>query len=106
MQALGCWELPVLHAAWQSGGLEAVWQEMEAPVDVTEAAVQGMAASRSTRPVMAGVPGHSGVGGAVHVYATGFRASPYADVKPAGNGAGTSGAPRRLWHSSPGSAGG
>ena len=108
MQALGCWELPVLHAAWQSGGLEAVWKEMEVPAglgnDVSEAAVHGMAASRSTRPVMAGVPnGHSGVGGAVHVYATGFRASPYADVKPAGTG---TSAPRRLWHSSPGSAGG
>jgi error-prone DNA polymerase len=108
MQALGCWELPVLHAAWQSGGLEAVWKEMEVPAglgnDVSEAAVHGMAASRSTRPVMAGVPtGHSGVGGAVHVYATGFRASPYADVKPAGTG---TSAPRRLWHSSSGSAGG
>ena len=43
------------------------------------------------------------------VYATGFRASPYADVKPPGDGTGTArgrGAPRRLWHSSPGSAGG
>jgi error-prone DNA polymerase len=125
MQALGCWELPVLHAAWQGGGLDAVWQEMEVPFEVTEAAVQGMAASRSTRPVMTKPPlvgggaGHSGVGGAVHVYATGFRASPYADVKPAGDGTGTSrgrgapakgapskSAPRRLWHSSSGSAGG
>ena len=120
MQALGCWELPVLHAAWQGGGLDAVWQEMEVPFEVTEAAVHGMAASRSTRPVMAKPPlvgggsGHSGVGGAVHVYATGFRASPYADVKPAGDGTGTSrgrgappaSAPRRLWHSSQGSAGG
>jgi error-prone DNA polymerase len=104
MQALGCWELPVLHAAWQSGGLDAVWAEMESPAVVTEEAVHGMAESRSTRPVMVGVPsGHSGVGGAVHVYATGFRASPYADVKPAGEG---TAAPRRLWHSSSGSAGG
>jgi error-prone DNA polymerase len=122
MQALGCWELPVLHAAWQSGGLDAVWQVMNAGSSaagfetVPDLAVHGMAASRSTRPVMTSPPlvgggaGHSGVGGAVHVYATGFRASPYADVKPAGNGAAiarpTSRAPRRLWHSSPGSAGG
>jgi error-prone DNA polymerase len=124
MQALGCWELPVLHGAWQSGGLDAVWQEMELPAgfgdNATEAAAHGMAASRSTRPVMTRPPlvgggaGHSGVGGAVHVYPTGFRASPYADVKPAGDGTGTSRgrgapsspAPRRLWHSSPGSAGG
>ncbi|MCA1713060.1 MAG: DNA polymerase III subunit alpha [Actinobacteria bacterium] len=109
MQALGCWELPVLYSAWQSGGLEGVWEVMDAPALVTQAAVEGMAESRSTRPVMTKPPlvgggaGHSGVGGAVHVYATGFRASPYADVKPAGEGAV---APRRLWHSSSGSAGG
>ena len=62
-------------------------------------------------PLVGGGSGHSGVGGAVHVYATGFRASPYADVKPAGDGTGTSGgrptpsAPRKLWHASPGSSG-
>ena len=125
MQALGCWELPVLHSAWQGGGLDAVWKEMEVPFEVAglrdTAAVHGMAASRSSRPVMTKPPplvgggtGHTGVGGAVHVYATGFRASPYADVKPAGDGTGTARgkgvprapAPRRLWHSSPGSAGG
>ncbi len=117
MQAVGCWELPALHAAWQSGGLDAVWELMATPALVTEAAVQGAAASRSSRPVMTSPPlvgggaGHSGVGGAVHVYATGFRASPYADVKPAGDGVGTSGgrpvpsAPRKLWHASQGSAG-
>ncbi len=117
MQAVGCWELPALHSAWQSGGLDAVWELMATPAMVTEAAVQGAAASRSSRPVMTSPPlvgggaGHSGVGGAVHVYATGFRASPYADVKPAGDGTGTSGgrpvpsAPRKLWHASQGSAG-
>ncbi len=117
MQALGCWELPALHAAWLAGGMAAVLQLMDAPASMSEAAVQGAAASRSSRPVMTSPPlvgggaGHSGVGGAVHVYATGFRASPYADVKPAGNGSGTArgpatpGAPRKLWHSSPGSAG-
>ncbi len=116
MQALGCWELPAVHAAWLEGGLEAVWAFMDAPFLVSEAAVQGAAASRSTRPVMAGPPnhsgvGHSGVGGAVHVYATGFQESPYADIKPAGDGAGTSSgrpvpaAPRKLWHASPGSSG-
>ena len=117
MQAVGCWELPALHTAWLEGGLDAVWELMATPALVTEAAVQGAAASRSSRPVMASPPlvgggaGHSGVGGAVHVYATGFRASPYADIKPAGDGAGTSGgrptpsAPRKLWHASPGSSG-
>ncbi len=87
--ALGAWELPVLHDAWREGGLDLVWALMEQPGAVTGA-------------------GHSGVGGMVHLYATGFRASPYADVKPAGEGTGTSrgsGAPRKVWHSSPGSSG-
>ena len=114
MLALGAWELPVLHSAWQQGGLEAVWPLMEAPSVITELAVQGAAASRSSRPVMTSPPlvgggaGHSGVGGMVHVYSTGFAASPYADVKPAGDGTGTSGGapvPRKLWHSSQGSSG-
>jgi error-prone DNA polymerase len=115
MQAVGCWELPALHAAWLSGGLAAVEAAMDAPTGgVTDAAVQGAAESRSTRPVMTRPPlvgggaGHSGVGGPVHVYATGFKASPYADVMPAGDGTGTSrgsGAPRKLWHASPGSSG-
>jgi error-prone DNA polymerase len=119
MQAVGCWELSALHAAWLSGGLAAVHAEMDRPAGwdgvATEQAVHGAAESRSTRPVMTRPPlvgggaGHSGVGGAVHVYATGFRASPYADVMPAGDGTGTSrgpGAPRKLWHSSSGSSGG
>jgi len=118
MQALGCWELPALHAAYLSGGMRAVLELMDTPAEVTEAAVQGAAASRSSRPVMTSPPlvgggaGHSGVGGAVHVYATGFKASPYADIKPAGDGSGTAGgrgtptAPRKLWHSSSGSSGG
>jgi error-prone DNA polymerase len=114
MQALGCWELPAVHAAWLEGGLDAVWAFMDTPALVSEAAVQGAAASRSTRPVMAGPPsgaGHFGVGGAVHVYATGFQASPYVDIAPAGDGTGTSSgrpapaAPRKLWHASPGSSG-
>ena len=114
MQALGCWELPALYQAYLTGGMQAALDLMDAPAAVTEAAVQGAAASRSSRPVMTSPPlvgggaGHSGVGGAVHVYATGFRASPYADVKPAGDGSGTSGGPpvpRKLWHSSSGSSG-
>ena len=101
--ARGAWELPELHSAWLAGGLQAVWEKMEGDVTShpsvgSEAAVQGAAASRSARPVMT----------PVHVYSTGFKASPYADVKPAGDSLGTaggSGAPRKLWHSSPGSSG-
>jgi error-prone DNA polymerase len=46
----------------------------------------------------------------VLVHPTGFRMSPYADIKPAGDDAKIAprqavGAPRKLWHSSPGSSG-
>jgi error-prone DNA polymerase len=123
MRATGCWELPVLHGAWSAGGMEAALDLMTDPAGlITERAVTGAAASRSTRPVMARPPvgssattyephedsAGSGAGGMrsrrVLVHPTGFRQSPYADVKPPGGE--TRGAPRKLWHSSPGSSGG
>ena len=103
----GAWELPALHEAWEAGGLAAVAEQMTAPGDYTEQAITGAAASRSTRPVMARP---------VLVHPTGFRMSPYADIKPAGEetrlaarraaaGPRNPAAPRKLWHSSPGSSG-
>ena len=100
MNATGCWELPALYAAWRDGGLDAVEDVMQRPSAYSEEAVRGAAESRSTRPVM--VP--AGVGGNPVHYPTGFSLSPYADVRPAGGPPGA--APRRLWHSSPGSSGG
>ena len=94
MQATGCWELPRLRDEWAVGGLPAVRAAMDRAVAVSESAVHGAAESRSTRPVMVTPP-------VLHV--TGFAQSAYADVAPAGSGPA---APRRLWHSSPGSAGG
>ncbi len=98
----------------------------------SEGAVQGAAESRSSRPVVArptagnapgrepaegDAPGHGSAAGGmgrrrVLVHSSGFAMSPYADIKPAGedtrNAARRSGAeaPRKLWHSSPGSSGG
>jgi error-prone DNA polymerase len=141
LRATGCWELPVLHEAWQSAapgeGLAAVHALMAAVPEgfgaVGEGAVQGAAESRATRPVMAKPPElgsgsadghHSAAGGMgrrrVLVHSSGFAMSPYADVKPPGEdtktaarrrasegtSGGVSGAPRKLWHSSPGSSGG
>jgi len=141
LRATGCWELPVLHEAWQSAapgeGLAAVHALMAAVPEgfgaVGEGAVQGAAESRATRPVMAKPPDlgsgsadghHSAAGGMgrrrVLVHSSGFAMSPYADVKPPGEdtktaarrrasegtSGGVSGAPRKLWHSSPGSSGG
>ena len=138
LRATGCWELTALHAAWQAGGLDAVAAEMATPdcpslSGVTELAVEGAAESHSSRPVMTRPPvggsaetyepregGGSGAGGMgprrrVLVHASGFRQSPYADIKPAGDDARDARTaarkeaakpPRKLWHSSPGSAGG
>jgi error-prone DNA polymerase len=93
VRATGCWELTVLHAMWESGGIDAVLAAMgqDEHAGVTEESVRG-ATPR-----------------AVLVHPSGFRQSPYADVKPAGTDAGAtarSAPPRKLWHSSPGSSGG
>jgi error-prone DNA polymerase len=102
LRATGAWELPALHEAWEADGLEGVRELMVAAGEVTEQAITGAAASRSSRPVMVRP---------VLVHPTGFRMSPYADIKPAGDDAATaarraaSGPPRKLWHSSSGSSG-
>lgn len=101
LRATGAWELPALHEAWEAGGLAAVAEQMAAPGQYTERAITGAAASRSSRPVMIRP---------VLVHPTGFRMSPYADIKPAGDGPKDAArrvarAPRKLWHSSPGSSG-
>ncbi len=131
MRATGCWELPVLHDAWLSGGLDAVAALMAATGPVTDRSVTGAAESRSTRPVMTRPPsggssevyeprevGKAGSAGGmgrprrVLVHPSGFRQSPYADLKPPGDDTKTvarkegAKAPRKLWHSSPGSSGG
>jgi error-prone DNA polymerase len=100
INATGAWELSALRSAWELGGLAAVDAEMRRPQVVTDAAVQGAAESRSTRPVMTTPP----VGGRAAVYASGFAKSPYSDIAPPGTH--PSSAPRKLWHSSPGSSGG
>ena len=136
MRATGCWELTELHEAWTHGGLDAVADLMAATGPVTDLSVTGAAESRSSRPVMTRPPTGSGaevyepreVGKAgsaggmgrprrVLVHASGFRQSPYADVKPPGEDAASTrraaarqeeasaAAPRKLWHSSPGSSG-
>jgi error-prone DNA polymerase len=131
LRATGCWELTELHDAWQRGGLDAVADLMATTGLVTDLSVSGAAQSRSTRPVMTRPPtgastevyeprevGKAGSAGGmgrprrVLVHPSGFRQSPYADLKPPGDdvkGAArkeAAKAPRKLWHSSPGSSGG
>jgi error-prone DNA polymerase len=102
LRATGAWELPALHEAWEAHGLEGVRELMAAPGEYTEQGIAGAAASRNSRPVVVRP---------VLVHPTGFRMSPYADIKPAGEDAkaaarrAAAGPPRKLWHSSPGSSG-
>ncbi len=122
LRATGCWELPVLHNLWQREGIGAVEEFMSSlPPGFTEGepaseqTVRGAAESRSTRPVMAQPPtfdsddSHAGptAGGMgrrrVLVHASGFKQSPYSDIRPAGDD--TKSVPRNLWHRSTGSPG-
>jgi error-prone DNA polymerase len=102
LRATGAWELPALHEAWEAGGTDAVAELMAAAGEYTDRAIAGAAASHGSRPVMVRP---------VLVHPTGFRMSPYADIKPAGEDSkvaarrAAAGAPRKLWHSSPGSSG-
>jgi error-prone DNA polymerase len=137
LRATGCWALPELFALWRREGMDAVREEMavvpEGFAGVGEAAVAGAAESRATRPVMARPqsfpatgegeaeePGHHSAAGGmgrrrVLVHSSGFRLSPYADIKPAGGSAKdvpreswddeAAQPSRNLWHRSPGSAG-
>jgi error-prone DNA polymerase len=125
LRATGCWELPGLFALWRREGIDAVRAAMAVvPEGFTgvgvETAVAGAAESRATRPVMArpqsfpteeepaqqdtakGVAGGMGRR-RVLVHSSGFKLSPYADIKPAGEP--TKDVARKLWHRSPGSAG-
>ncbi|MBA3367755.1 MAG: DNA polymerase III subunit alpha, partial [Geodermatophilaceae bacterium] len=94
LRATGAWELPTLYEAWNSEGIDAVADLMAQTPEFSEQALHGAADSRSARPVMARP---------VLVHPTGFRMSPYSDLKPPGEDTKT--APRKLWHASPGSSG-
>jgi error-prone DNA polymerase len=137
IRATGCWELGELHDVWQAGGRQAVADHLATfPMVDTRAgrrpAVQvidiPVPASEQDGPVGASPvgAGRSAAGGMgqrrrVLVHASGFKQSPYADVKPAGDdpaavprerSRGRQGrppggreAPSKLWHASPGSSG-
>ena len=118
LRGTGAWDLLTLHGLWQRSGLEAVHEVLAtvpegfAEVGVPVGSVAGAAESRSSRPVMASPPKpdddeRSTAGGMgrrrVLVHSSGFKLSPYADVKPAGDD--VKQVARKLWHRSPGSPG-
>ncbi len=92
LRATGAWDLGTLSDLWRTDGMEAVQAEIDR--------------------VPRGFAGPADGPSRVMVHTSGFRMSPYADIKPAGLDV-KSGAPgvvtgdvaRKLWHRSPGSAG-
>jgi error-prone DNA polymerase len=89
LRATGAWDLGALHDLWRREGIDAVHAELaRVPEGFTD-------------------PAQPGNGHRVLVHSSGFRMSPYADVRPAGASTGvvTGEVARRLWHRSPGSAG-
>jgi error-prone DNA polymerase len=124
LRATGCWEMPRLYEIWKHHGVAGVrdfMSELPLGFDADDIggrhSVTGAAESRSSRPVMAQPPRLDETGPAaepvtraggmgrrrVLVHASGFKQSPYSDVRPAGDD--TKSVPRTLWHRSPGSAG-
>jgi error-prone DNA polymerase len=87
LRATGAWDLGHVHEEWSAGGLDAIAAMLEA----------------SPRPAPPEGPRR------VLVHASGFRQSPYADIKPADTAPAPArqghAAPSKLWHSSPGSSG-
>jgi error-prone DNA polymerase len=115
LRATGAWELSGLWDAWSHGGLEAVHTALSDAADLADTADSDIADSDTADR-------KDGSGSRVLVHASGFRQSPYADVKPAGGDVrdsrklpgegkavplqGQEGTPpRKLWHASPGSSG-
>ena len=114
IRATGAWELGHVYETWRSelertGSPDAAVAAVHALVDERpegyslvgeyippEKETHGTIADDATR---AGGMGRR----RVLVHASGFKQSPYADLKPQGTSAAE--APRKLWHSSPGSAG-
>ncbi|MFC5041328.1 DNA polymerase III subunit alpha [Ornithinimicrobium kibberense] len=90
VRATGAWELGPLSQAWERDGVEGVRAAMAAVEEQARALAAAADGAAPDRRVL--------------VHASGFRQSPYADVRPAGGHArGTPAA--KLWHSSPGSSG-
>jgi error-prone DNA polymerase len=98
LRATGCWDLGALHEVWRTDGPEAVHRLIDAT------AAENTADTPDDQPD--GQPDGQPGGRRVLVHSSGFRMSPYADIKPAGGDTPPSWRPPRpLWHSSPGSAG-
>jgi error-prone DNA polymerase len=91
LRADGCWDLATLFECWRS--------ECERTGDPRRA----LASIRDRLAELPSDPASGEPSRRVLVHPSGFRQSPYADVRP--SGAPAAAAPRKLWHTSPGSSG-
>ncbi len=93
VRATGAWDLGELYALRQREGVDAVHDRIATPPE-GQAEVGTPAGPDATRR-------------RVLTHSSGFRMSPYADVRPAGDSVkdGAKDVARRLWHRSPGSPG-
>lgn len=97
LRATGCWSLPEAFDLWRSEGIDAVHRMLATPVVAADSPTRledPTTPSGQTAPAVR----------RILVHASGFRQSPYADIRPAGSS--SKQVPGKLWHSSPGSAGG
>ena len=119
IRATGAWELSALQDAWTAGGIAAVRNALETADRVARERAEPLPenAGDGDQDRHLGV-GETPAGRRVLVHASGFKQSPYADIRPAGGDVRESrsaaslvpsdipqGPPRKLWHASPGSAG-
>ena len=118
LRATGCWDLRALYDHWQqavAAGADET-QARDAVRDLMDEVPEGFgmvgehledATAPSEERPDADAQQHTRAGGMgrrrVLVHASGFRQSPYADIKPAG--VAPTGPPRKVWHTSPGSSG-
>jgi error-prone DNA polymerase len=110
LRATGCWELSGLYDLWQRRGTSAVHEVLDTPPLLSPAGATAEDAGDPDGPASSEPASGYTAGGMgrrrILVHPSGFRQSPYADVRPAGDDVNRGAPPRKLWHSSPGSSGG
>ena len=109
LRATGCWELSALYDLWQRSGTAAIHEVLDTPPLLNPLGTSAEEVQAPADPALVEPAGITAGGMGrrrVLVHPSGFRQSPYADVRPAGDDVNRGAPPRKLWHSSPGSSGG
>ncbi|MCH9815856.1 MAG: DNA polymerase III subunit alpha [Actinomycetia bacterium] len=110
LRATGCWDLGKIREVWGAGGAQSVSEMLAIEPDPETARESGQWSPTDPNQTRGGGMGQRR---RVLLHASGFKMSPYADTKPAGQNpkagrpAASKGSnpPSKLWHSSPGSSG-